>query len=327
MAATAAAWFALASCSKPESKLRMSLSEDYEGKTLELVSYLDSTVYRSGTVSNGRLEFDNSDLIADAPVLAQMMIDGRVKGFVVLEEGTVEWADSLSTGYGTPLNDRMTTLIHELDSIENLDDMAQYAVVAARRYEENKDNPLGGYFAVESIKFGQPAEALALAESLPEALRKSSKVEKYVGFAKLREATSPGHRYVDFEVRQGDGSVKRLSDYVPEGKYTLVDFWASWCPYCIKELPQLKELYETYKGHGLEIVGVAVRDEADDTAAAVERHSIPWAVLPGAARIPYDIYGFTGIPYHILLGPDGTIISRGESAAQLSERLGEIFGK
>ena len=109
------------------------------------------------------------------------------------------------------------------------------------------------------------------------------------------------------------------------GKYTLVDFWASWCPYCIKELPELRELYNKYKDSNLILVGVAVRDEEADTKTAVEKHGISWPVMYNTRRIPYDKYGIGGIPHHILIAPDGTIISRGESVKQLDTRLRSLL--
>jgi len=69
---------------------------------------------------------------------------------------------------------------------------------------------------------------------------------------------------------------------------------------------------------------VAVRDLPEDTRAMVEKQEIVWPVLYNTERVPYDIYGFSGIPHHILVAPDGTIVSRGESAAQLRDRLAGI---
>ncbi len=99
-----------------------------------------------------------------------------------------------------------------------------------------------------------------------------------------------------------------------------------WCPYCIKEIPQLKEIHEKYSGKGVDIVGIAVRDKTEDTEASVAKHSIPWKVMYNAQRVPYDIYGFTGIPHLMLIGPDGRIIARGESAAQTAARLSALLG-
>jgi hypothetical protein len=57
----------------------------------------------------------------------------------------------------------------------------------------------------------------------------------------------------------------------------------------------------------------------------VAKQELPWKVLYNTQKAPYDIYGFSGIPHHILIGPDGTIISRGENADQIKERLSTLL--
>lgn len=76
----------LIGCGKKESTLELDYP-GYEGETVELISFTDSTILKSGVVNGGKIIFDNSDCLSDGPVLGQVMIDGRVKGFFVLEEG------------------------------------------------------------------------------------------------------------------------------------------------------------------------------------------------------------------------------------------------
>ena len=57
----------------------------------------------------------------------------------------------------------------------------------------------------------------------------------------------------------------------------------------------------------------------------VKKRDISWDVLYNTQRVPYDIYGFTGIPHHILISPDGTILSRGENAAQIRAHMERII--
>ncbi len=77
-------------------------------------------------------------------------------------------------------------------------------------------------------------------------------------------------------------------------------------------------------GDMVEIVGVAVRDIPEDTRAMVAKQDIPWPILYNTERRPYGIYGFSGIPHHMLISPDGVIISRGENVSQLRSRLEKI---
>ena len=86
----------------------------------------------------------------------------------------------------------------------------------------------------------------------------------------------------------------------------------------------MKTLYAEMKDKGVEIVGVAVRDTPEDTRDAVKKYGLEWPVVYNTGRTPYDIYGFSGIPHHILIGPDGKIISRGESIEAIRKTLESI---
>lgn len=317
LSAMASALLIFASCiHKP--KLTVSLSDKFEGQTVELVNFLDSTTIATATVTDGKAELTgNTDYIE----FAALMIDGRTRAFYITEPGHATVNDSTNSASGTPLNDRFATLLTRLDSIEDTNNMFAYLDFVKKAYNENKDNPLGSYFGLEWIKYAEYAEVDSLLKDASDVLKNSPKVKHYVDFAKLRDNTAPGKPYIDFEGEDANGNQVMLSSFVKPGQYTLVDFWASWCPYCIKELPELAALHERWKNMGLNVVGVAVRDVPDDSKAAINKHNITWPVMFNTQRRPYDIYGFSGIPHHILIGPHGNIISRGESVEQLRKRL------
>lgn len=312
-----------AACGSKEARIDMTLSDKYEGKDIQLASYTDSTVVAEGTLTDGQLSL----IVPESAegMLLQVMIDGRARFFYVAEPGRATLTDSTSVAVGTPLNDRFAALMKQLDEIEDTDDNDAYAAYAAKEYDNNKDNPLGVYFGTEWIRFSPTARIDSILQTAPEALKNSPKTSRYRAAAVLRDATAPGQKFTDFSSEQPDGKMASLGSMLKPDGYTIVDFWASWCPYCIKEIPELKEIYAEYSDRGLEIVGVAVRDKVEDTQASMEKHQIPWKVMYNAQRIPYDIYGFTGIPHLMLIGPDGTIISRGEMPARLRERLAELL--
>jgi len=143
----------------------------------------------------------------------------------------------------------------------------------------------------------------------------------------LVTSTEPGAMFTDFEAVQPDGTTAKLSDYVGKGKYILVDFWASWCGPCKREIPGIKAAWEKYKGDKFDVLSVAVWDKPEDTAKAAAEHGVVWNQIVNAGKVPTDIYGIEGIPHLILFGPDGVILKRGDvlRGPGLQEELSKIL--
>lgn len=138
--------------------------------------------------------------------------------------------------------------------------------------------------------------------------------------------TQPGMMFKDFEVVY-DGKKQKFSDYVGKGKYVLVDFWASWCGPCRQETPNLKAVYEKYKGNKFEVLGVACWDEPADTKKAVEEEGITYPQIFNAQQIATDLYGINGIPQIILFAPDGKIVARNLRGANIESAVSAALGK
>jgi thiol-disulfide isomerase/thioredoxin len=110
-----------------------------------------------------------------------------------------------------------------------------------------------------------------------------------------------------------------------EGKVLLVDFWATWCPPCIAEIPNMKKNYEAYRDKGFEIVGLSCDRDKDTVEKFVKAREIPWAIVYGdkGPSPSFEYYGISGIPQMILVGKDGKVIStsaRGEELDKLLEK-------
>ncbi len=149
-------------------------------------------------------------------------------------------------------------------------------------------------------------------------IRSSVKTQEAYG------ATAEGDKFVDFEVKY-NGKVQRLSDYVGKGQYVLADFWASWCAPCRKEIPEIIDIYNTYKDKGLVVLGITVNDRPADSQETIERMRIPYPQILGGGQIAAKPYGIQGIPHLILFGPDGTILKRGLRAGGMKMLIGEIY--
>ncbi len=141
--------------------------------------------------------------------------------------------------------------------------------------------------------------------------------------------TAEGRMFTDFSIVQdpdnAESTTVKFSDYIGKGKYILVDFWASWCGPCKGEIPNLKAVYEKFKGDDFDMLSVAVWDEpaaSVDTAAA---YGIKWNHIINAQKIPTDIYGIDGIPHIILFGPDGKILKRELRGAAIGEEISKYI--
>lgn len=137
-----------------------------------------------------------------------------------------------------------------------------------------------------------------------------------------------GQAFIDFTMNNPEGKAVSLSDYAGKGKYVLIDFWASWCGPCMKEVPTLIEVYNMYKDKNFEIVGVSLDASEDRWKAAIKDNKMNWPQMSDlkqwetAAR---PIYMFSSIPHTILLDPQGIIIEKDLRGGKLKEKLKELL--
>ena len=128
----------------------------------------------------------------------------------------------------------------------------------------------------------------------------------------------------DFTLNDINGKPLTLSSL--RGKHVILDFWGSWCGWCIKGIPQMKEYYKKYAGK-FEILGIDCRDTEEKWKAAVKEHDLPWLhVYNPEGSTVCDDYGIQGYPTKIVIGPDGKIVKTivGEDPA-FYELLDSLF--
>lgn len=174
-----------------------------------------------------------------------------------------------------------------------------------RLFEENKDNYLGA-MALNMLQYSLDlAQVDSMLNLLDPSLAETQMVTRMRKAVDAKANTAEGKMFTDFDI---DGV--KLSDYVGKGKYVLVDFWASWCGPCKREIPNIKKVYDKYVGDDFDVLSVAVWDQPQASVDTAKAYGVNWNEIINAQSVPTDLYGIQGIPHIILFGPDGTILKR-----------------
>jgi cytochrome c biogenesis protein CcmG/thiol:disulfide interchange protein DsbE len=112
----------------------------------------------------------------------------------------------------------------------------------------------------------------------------------------------------DITLTTFDGEVVTLSGL--RGSYVLVDFWSSWCPPCREEAPVLADAYDRYRAQGVEFVGVAVWDVAEEAERFAEESGAGYPAGVDTRGVIGVDYGLTGIPEKYFIDPEGRIVRK-----------------
>jgi thiol-disulfide isomerase/thioredoxin len=105
-----------------------------------------------------------------------------------------------------------------------------------------------------------------------------------------------------------EGETRTFSEF--SGKPLMLNFWATWCPPCRREIPYLAKIYDEYKPRGLEIVGISLDSDASKVKPFVEQYDIDWLILHGDRDVVNRLKIGTGIPVTIFYYANGTEAGR-----------------
>lgn len=299
-------------------------------------------------IANGRFTLERA--VAEDGLIAHLVIPRSYNLSFIPEEGIIKADLAASGATGTPLNDEHTQkskyrkgLIEEarakLKSIradKNLDDKAKeeaqekvsdelYAKIKPLAEADLKEHPNDaiGLIALQNLLGMEDvnvAKAEALLQQAGDRLRAEESITKMVARLRRVEATQAGAQFVDFEGVDDANKAVRLSDYVGKGHYVLVDFWASWCGPCRREIGHLKKVRDAYTDKGLVILGTVVWDEMEDHLKAMKELEITWPQIFNKTEAT-ELYGIAGIPQIILFDPAGKIVARDLRGEEINKLL------
>ncbi|MCX8080037.1 MAG: AhpC/TSA family protein [Bacteroidia bacterium] len=219
-------------------------------------------------------------------------------------------ADSLSRTFERPYNNIMSRFAPEIANLirQNTNKFTCLMAIQELNPEEYKDI------------------YTALNEGLSKKFPTNQQVMMFSRMVENMMKLQPGQIAPEIAMTDTAGKIFTLSNL--RGKYVLIDFWASWCGPCRKEMPNVKKLYEKYKNKNFEILGVSLDKDKSSWIKAIKEDGLPWVHVSDlkfweceAARD----YNVQAIPYTVLLDKEGKIIAKELRGEELENKLAEII--
>lgn len=137
-----------------------------------------------------------------------------------------------------------------------------------------------------------------------------------------------GEKYIDIDVQTPDGKMVKLSSLIPEGKYTMLEFWASWCGPCRGEIPHLRKVNKQYKDFA--IISISVDEKEKEWQKAMKEEKMIWTqarITDGIMGETVKKYNLTGVPTCIILDKEGRFYKTNMRGAYLDNVLQELYGE
>ena len=140
------------------------------------------------------------------------------------------------------------------------------------------------------------------------------------------DSLTPGMQAPDFKLKDLNGEEKTLASF--KGKYLVVEFWGTWCPWCIKGLPMMRTYYEKYKSQ-VEFASICCRDTDEAWRRCIEKYDMRWTQLfNGNGTEVQEAYRILGYPSKIIIDKDGKIVDKFlDEEPTFYQKLEELFGK
>ncbi|MBL1407181.1 TlpA disulfide reductase family protein [Sphingobacterium faecale] len=239
-----------------------------------------------------------------------------------------EFIDALNVFKAMPEGDAKKAYITQV--LGRLDEYTRFKREAAQQFVVENPNSYVALYHLE--KTASPGLAnyettFPFYEKLSPALKATALGEQLGERLLAVKGNLTGKEYIDFVSTTPKGDELSLKEVLKSNKYTLVDFWASWCGPCRKENPHVVETYEAFNSKGFTVLSVSLDDDKGRWEEAIRQDNMPWyhvSSLKGWKEPAAQLYGIRAIPQNFLIDASGKIVAsnlRGETLFKKVEQL------
>lgn len=221
----------------------------------------------------------------------------------------------------------MTDYMDQLRRAKNELELAKFDFI-----HQNPDNDYTNILIEEKLKIPFDESYLDLLQRFHSDLnthyKQTQAAQELLKWIKSYETVRIGAKAPEFTIPDTENQPQQL--YKNLGKYTIVDFWASWCAPCRKENPNIIASYNKYKDQGLKIIGVSLDRDKDRWIKAIEKDHLSWLQVSNLKHWDdpvVELYKVSSIPKMYILDKNGVIVARDLRGKELSDKLEELFSK
>ena len=250
---------------------------------------------------------------------------GIANQYTAISNEMGKMANELNQSYRTAYQEKDEAKMKELqEQYENL--MKDYEAKEDAINKANADSYVAAYFLAGKLYEYDYEKLVEKFNTLGENAKATEPGKTIADRIQKLSAVAVGQVAPDFTLNTPDG--KPLSMHSIKGKVKVIDFWASWCPPCRRENPNVVKAFNEYKDKNFTIVGISLDKDKSKWMKAIADDNLAWTHLSDLkywdSEIP-ALYGVRGIPTNVLLDPDGVIVAKNITGEDLHKKLKEVI--